>query len=67
MNGNKIATMIGGVFGLMLVAAVYLALMPLAIIWSLNTLFGFAIPFTFWTWLSALVLLGSIRFKLSSK
>lgn len=30
--------------------------MPLAAIWSLNTLFSFAIPYTFWTWLAVVIL-----------
>jgi hypothetical protein len=37
------------------VALVFLA--PLALIWSLNTLFPLlAIPYTFWTWLAMFVL-----------
>ena len=31
---------------------------PLAVIWSLNTLFGFTIPFTFKTWCATMVLVG---------
>ena len=43
---------------LLLIAAIVLG--PLAIIWSLNTLFPvLAIPYEFWTWLAALVLFGS--------
>jgi len=35
------------------------ALMPLAVIWALNTLFpALAIPYNFWTWLATLVLGG---------
>lgn len=30
---------------------------PLAVIWGINTLFATSIPYTFWTWLSV-VLLG---------
>lgn len=29
---------------------------PFAVIWSLNTLFGLAIAYTFWTWLAVIVL-----------
>lgn len=42
------------------VAVVVLGLMaigPLALIWSLNTLFPvLAIPYTIWTWLAAMIL-----------
>ncbi len=31
---------------------------PLAVIWSLNTLFGLTIPFTFKTWCATMVLVG---------
>jgi hypothetical protein len=33
---------------------------PLAIIWALNTLFGFGIGFTFKTWLAAFILGGVV-------
>jgi hypothetical protein len=33
---------------------------PLALVWSLNTLFALGIPYTFWTWLAMLVLGGTI-------
>lgn len=33
-------------------------LWPFAVIWSLNTLFGFAIAYTFWNWLAMLVLVA---------
>jgi hypothetical protein len=35
-------------------------LMPYAAIWSLNTLFSLAIPFTFDTWCAAVVLSGIV-------
>ena len=45
---------------IVIVAVVVLGLMligPLALIWSLNTLFpALAIPYTVWTWLAAMVL-----------
>ena len=45
---------------IVVVAVVVLGLMaigPLALIWSLNTLFPvLAIPYTVWTWLAAMVL-----------
>lgn len=34
--------------------------MPLIIIWSLNTLFSFNIPFTFATWFATLILAGVV-------
>jgi len=45
---------------IVVVAVVVLGLMaigPLALIWSLNTLFPvLAIPYTIWTWLAAMIL-----------
>jgi hypothetical protein len=51
----------GAVFiGLLLLALFLIAIGPLLIIWSLNTLFpALAIPFTVWTWLAA-VILGAV-------
>ena len=34
---------------------------PLASVWALNTLFHFNIPFTFWTWLAAWVLIMTFQ------
>ena len=33
---------------------------PLAVIWSVNTLFGLTIAYGFWEWLAALVLLSCL-------
>jgi hypothetical protein len=33
---------------------------PLAVIWSVNTLFAVGIAYTFWTWLAALILGGAV-------
>lgn len=41
---------------LILLAVLLVIFGPLAIIWSLNTLFALAIPYTFWTWLAVVVL-----------
>lgn len=42
---------------IMLVALLSLiALAPLAVVWSINTLFLLNIPYTFWTWLAVVVL-----------
>lgn len=41
----------------LIVALVLLTCIPIAAIWALNTLFPvLAIPYTFWTWLAAIVL-----------
>jgi hypothetical protein len=64
MNKNT-ATILGTLFGSLLFAGAYITLMPLAVIWSLNELFRFGIPFTFWTWLAAFLLLGVIKIKLN--
>lgn len=41
---------------LILLVLAIIVLMPLAVIWALNTLFGLAIAYTFWTWLAVLIL-----------
>lgn len=53
-NSNASLTMIA--FGI-LVLTIIVILWPLAMIWSVNTLFGTSIPCTFWTWLAGEVLL----------
>ena len=46
------------------VLVVLIALGPLLILWSLNTLFpALAIPYTFWTWLAALFLASALKAK----
>ena len=48
---------------LILVLLIVLALviiMPLAVIWSVNTLFGTAIAYTFKTWAASLILGGTV-------
>jgi hypothetical protein len=51
-NTNKIAIIVA--------LLVLIAVMPLAFVWSLNTLFGLGIAYGFWTWLAALILVASI-------
>ena len=51
--------------GAVILAVAYISLMPFAVIWALNTLLHLGIPFTFWTWLSAFVLLGALKVKLT--
>ena len=54
------------VFGMLLAAVVFLG--PLALIWALNTLFpSLAIPYTFWTWLAAMILGGAVCGSSSTK
>jgi hypothetical protein len=51
-----------GVIGLVMAILVAVILFPWAVIWALNTLFpALAIEFTFWTWLSVLVIGMFIR------
>lgn len=43
-----------------LLLAVLVVCGPLALLWSLNTLFpSLVIPYTFWTWLAAFCLFGT--------
>ncbi len=45
---------------IVVVGGALIALWPLVFIWAVNTLFEFGIPFTFWTWLAAVVILLTI-------
>lgn len=52
--GNLIAGTFGGAFIAVVIGLVIF--WPFVLIWGLNTLFPvLAIPFTFWTWLAALI------------
>jgi len=44
------------VIALIFIFAALVIFMPFAVIWALNTLFGFAIAYTFWTWLAVIIL-----------
>lgn len=49
-------TLFGSTIVLTVLAWVFL--WPFAVIWALNTLFGFAITYTFWNWLAMFVLVA---------
>ena len=49
--------------GIVLVAIILVIFMPLAVIWAMNTLFGMAIAYNFWTWLATFVLCGIVSPK----
>ena len=50
----------------MVVVLLIVLLSPFATIWALNTLFpALVIPYTFWTWLSILILAGVFKTKVS--
>jgi hypothetical protein len=64
MKMNKIALVAG--FAVLIVALVVLG--PLFVIWSMNTLFPIlAIPYTWQTWLSVLVMSAFFQTKVSVK
>jgi hypothetical protein len=64
MKMNKIALVAG--FAVLIVALVVLG--PLFVIWSMNTLFPvLAIPYTWQTWLSVLVMSAFFQTKVSVK
>jgi hypothetical protein len=44
------------IVALVVLLVVLLAIGPLLTIWSLNTLFGLGIAYTFWTWLAVIFL-----------
>ena len=52
MNTNTAAMIIGALIALIIFA-------PLAVIWSLNTLFGLGIAYTFTNWLAMVILTGT--------
>ncbi len=57
-----------GVAGFIILLLVVIVLFPWAVIWALNTLFpALAIPFTFWTWLSVIVIGMFIRSDITVK
>jgi hypothetical protein len=58
MNTATAATAGFLVIGLIVAAVIF---MPLAVIWSVNTLFATSIAFTFWNWLAVVVLGSFIR------
>ena len=51
-------TQIAGILTLAIVGTILILSTPLAAVWSVNTLFSLAIPYTFKTWLAALILIG---------
>lgn len=57
--------------GLILLAVVLIIFGPLITIWSLNTLFGLGIAYSFWTWLAtawlSLVTFGSVSSAIRNK
>jgi hypothetical protein len=67
MINMKIDNSIAYVFVVLLVIALF-ALAPFAVIWALNTLFPvLAIPYTFETWLSIVVLSGVFKTTVTKK
>lgn len=59
---------VAGIFGLALVVILLIAAGPLLLIWALNTLFPIVqIPYTFWTWLAALILGSAVAPRISKK
>lgn len=42
-------------------------LLPIGVIWSLNTLFALSIPFTFETWLAVFILSAAVKTQVTTK
>ena len=62
MNYNTKSTVT--LIALLVVAVLAIIFGPLAVIWSLNTLFtALAIPYNFWSWLAVIVLQLTIFYK----
>ena len=50
-----------GAIGIIGVVLLLIVAGPLLLLWSLNTLFPvLAIPYTFWTWIAALILAATV-------
>ena len=61
---NKLLTLLG----IIALLVVLVAIGPIAVIWAFNTLFPtLAIPFTFYTWLSVVILGAFTRANVSIK
>lgn len=58
MNTNTASTVGFFVIGLIVALIIF---MPLAVIWSINTLFGMGIDYSFLNWLAILILGSFIR------
>ena len=56
-RSHVIAVLLGSIFGILSMTI----MVPLAIIWSLNILFKFGIPYTFSTWLASCFLCFSLK------
>lgn len=69
INGTKMTDPFGttliAIFVLLL--TVFVLLWPLAVIWALNTLFGFSIPFTLWTWVACWIVIATLHVSRVSK
>jgi hypothetical protein len=64
----KMKTNIFTIALLALVIVFFFAVGPILVIWSMNTLFPvLAIPYTFWTWLSVVLLGAFFRANVSIK
>lgn len=50
-----------------LIIALFVLIGPIALIWSLNTLFNLAIAYTAETWLAAFIINSMIAARVSSK
>jgi hypothetical protein len=59
------------IIGFILLAIILITVGPLITIWSLNTLFGLGIAYTFWTWLAtawlSIVTFGSVSSAIRNK
>ena len=49
---------------LLVIFFVLIIIVPLLVLWALNTLFGFGIDYTIWTWLAVVILVSVIRTKI---
>jgi hypothetical protein len=53
--------------GFVIGVVVLVVLSPLAVVWSLNTLFAMGIAYTWQTWLAVMVLAGAFKSNVSVK
>ena len=64
MNFNPKEYTTGVIILAAILVLIVVGLGPILTIWSLNTLFSLKIAFTFWTWLSVIILSNALAIRM---
>ena len=64
MNFNPKEYTTGVIIITAILVLIVVGLGPILTIWSLNTLFSLKIAFTFWTWLSVIILSNALALRM---